>query len=244
VAAGLRYRRHPVVRRDRRLAREADRITELIANVRRQIASLEERRQTVLDSVDEQRAERLQELREEVIYDHLKHHFIGELRQVEGLTHKHVVWLKSANIRTAYEATRERIGELRRMPNAVRARIAMWRASLVREAEDDLPDDLSPAEERRLRRYVEHRIEDIDAEIRRAEEKIEVQSNERDTVQERRAELPDLSWGRYLGFLLYAVTLPRRTEQAPTPPTPSPARANAESLPEPTASDAPWWEQQ
>jgi len=244
VVAALRYGRHPVVRRRRRLARESERITRLIQNIRRQIDSLSVRRQQVLDSVDERRKERLQELREEVIYDHLKHHFIGELRDVEGLTHKHVVRMKSANIRTAYEATAERLGELRRLSDTVRARIAMWRATLVRKAEDGLPDELSPAEERRLRRYVQHRVEDIDAEMRRAREKIEVQTREREEVEERRDDLPRLSVGRYIAWLLYLVSLPRRGRRdgPPTPSGTTPARENASRSSAPSPSDGPWWE--
>ncbi|PEN12968.1 hypothetical protein CRI94_12065 [Longibacter salinarum] len=243
AAAWLRYRRHPVVRRNRRLTREAERISRLIQNVRRQIASLQLRREEVLDSVDDRRAERLNELREEVIYDHLKYHFVGELRDIEGLTHKHVVRLKSANIRTAYEATEKRVGQLRGLADATRARIAMWRATLIRQAEEEMPDELSPAEERRLRRYVEHRVEDIDAEIRRAEEKIEVQSTEHEAVEERRSDLAPLSFGRYLAWLLYLVTLPERTRHAPSRETTSAAQKNAARLPEPAASDGPWWEQ-
>jgi hypothetical protein len=244
AAAGYRYRQQPAVRRDRRLVRESDRISRLIQNIRRQIASLKQKREEVLNSVDEQRAERLQEIREEVIYNHLKHHFIGELRDVEGLTHKHVVRLKSANIRTAYEATRSRIQDLRRMSDETQARIAMWRATLLREAEDEMPEELSPAEERRLRRYVEHRVSDIDAEIRRAKEKIEVQSTEREEIEERRAELPGLSLGRYLAFLLFIGSRPARKE---SPPVPAPPQSNlgaenASALPEPVTSDGPWWE--
>ncbi len=244
VAAGFRYRQQPAVRRDRRLARESDRISRLIQNIRRQITSLEQKREEVLASVDEQRAERLQEIREEVIYNHLKHHFIGELRDVEGLTHKHVVRLKSANIRTAYEATRSRIKDLRRMSDETQTRIAMWRATLLREAEDEMPDELSPAEERRLRRYVEHRVSDMDAEIRRAKEKIEVQSTEREEIEERREALPGLSLGRYLAFLLFIGSRPARNESPPAPASlpPNVGAENANALPKPVASDGPWWE--
>jgi hypothetical protein len=244
AAAGFRYRQQPAVRRDRRLARESDRISRLIQNIRRQITSLEQKREEVLASVDEQRAERLQEIREEVIYNHLKHHFIGELRDVEGLTHKHVVRLKSANIRTAYEATRSRIGDLRRMSDKTQARIAMWRATLLREAEDEMPEELSPAEERRLRRYVEHRVSDIDAEIRRAREKIEVQSTEREEIEDRREELPGLSLGRYIASLLFIGSRPARKESPPAPASPQSnvGAENANARPEPAVSDGPWWE--
>lgn len=263
LAAGVVFARHqrlPSVRRERRLSREIDRITQAVVNLERQVDALRQKRTDVLDSIDEQRAQRLEELREEVLYDHLKHHFVGEVRDVEGLTHKHVVRLKSANLRTAYEATPERIAEIRRLSDEARARLAMWRASLVREAEDDLPDSLSPAEERRLRRYVQHRVEDIDDEIQRAREKIEVQSTERDEIRERRDAMTSVDWTQYALFLLYLTALPSRDGQThpsprnrPSPDSPSTPRAPAEekrpaddeqaALPEPTSSDAPWWAQ-
>ena len=243
-SAAAQYRRHPIVRRRLRLRQESERFTRLIHNLRRQVDALGARRSAVLESVDERRAERLQELQEEVIYDHLKHHFIGEAREVEGITHKHVVRLKSANIRTAYEAMPERVGEIRRLSDPTRARLAMWRASLVREAEDDLPESLSPAEERRLRRYVQHRVDDIDAEMSRAREKIEVQRTERDRVEERRDEMPVLTFVQYLAFLLHVGTLPdRERPPAPSPPQPSHAADRPDPLPQPADTDAPWWQQ-
>lgn len=264
LASGIsfaRYQRLPSVRRERRLSREVTRITQAVANLERQVNALQEKRADVLDSIDEQRAQRLEELREEALYDHLKHHFVGEVREVEGLTHKHVVRLKSANLRTAYEATPERVAEIRRLSDEARARLAMWRASLVREAEDDLPDSLSPAEERRLRRYVQHRVEDIDDEIQRAREKIEVQSTERDEIRERWDAMALVGWTQYILYLFYLTALPPRDgqtrpdprsgDQTPDAPPPSgtpaagshPAGDEASSLPDPTSSDAPWWVQ-
>jgi len=255
-----RYQRLPSVRRERRLSREMARITQAVANLERQVDALQEKRADVLDSIDEQRAQRLEELREEALYDHLKHHFVGEVREVEGLTHKHVVRLKSANLRTAYEATPERVAKIRRLSDEARARLAMWRASLVREAEDDLPDSLSPAEERRLRRYVQHRVDDIDDEIQRARDKIEVQSTERDEIRERWDAMASVGWAQYILYLLYLTALPPRDgrrrpspRNSPSPGFPSTTRAPAEekrtaddeqaALPEPTSSDAPWWAQ-
>ena len=253
IAAGWevarRYRQLPVVRRRRRLQQEIDRITDLIAGLQRQIESLKAKRQTVLDTVDEQRAARLQELQEEALYDRLKHHFIGEVRQVEHITHKHVVRLKSANIRTAYEAKPENIEAIRRLSDETKARLRMWRAALVKKYEDDIPESLSPAEERRLQRYVQHRVEDIDDEIARATEKVEVQQVERERLRDRRDELPNVSLGWYLRYLLRLATLPTHSDR-PEPALGSNGTdrghaAAGDSLPSarppvPEEEDGPW----
>jgi hypothetical protein len=202
------YRQVSVVRRRRRLDREEARIDKLIRNLKRQVSALQAKRAEVHATVDDRRAARLDEAREEALYDQLKHHFIGEVASVEGITHKHVVRLKKAGIRTAYEAKPERIAQLRTIGEKTEARIAMWRAALAVEYEDALPETLSPAEERRIERYIERRIDSIDAEMARAREKIRVQQTERAQVRARRDEIPSLSLGRFVRYLLRLDTLP------------------------------------
>jgi chromosome segregation ATPase len=232
------------VRRRRRLQQEEARFTEAIRGLEREVESLTEKRAELRDSIDERRAERLEERRQEVLYDHLKHHFIGEVREVEGIIHKHVVRLKAANIRTAYEATPEAVADVRRISDEARARINMWRSALVQEVEDELPTSLSPAEERRLRRYIDHRVEDTDDQIARTKEKIEVQKAERERVRDRLDEMPTLSVGEYLRYLVRLGPLPSTSEG---PPAPTP-RENGERemdpapVPEPMAEDRDWWE--
>jgi hypothetical protein len=255
-AAGLAYRRQPVVRRRRRLRHEEERYTRRLERLDRQLESLRRQRQRVVASVDERRAERLDEVREEALHDRLKHHFIGEVREVEGIRHKHVVRLKAANIRTAYEAAPERLEELRRLGDAARTRIEMWRAALVRQYEDDIPDALSPAEERRLRRYVERRLDDIDRQKARTTEQIEVQRAERERVRERLNDMPVLTVGRYVRYLLRLDTLPERADGPPSPTTARRGRdegggstpdgadtASPDTPPVPSAApnDGPWW---
>jgi hypothetical protein len=248
-----RYRRRPLVRRRRRLEQEIQRFDRLLHNLRRQVKSLQRQRASLLDSMEERRAERLQEVQEEALYDHLKHHFVGEARDVEGVHHKHVVRLKAANIRTAYEATPDRIADLRRVPGDVKAQLRMWRASLVREYEDEIPDALSPAEERRLERYVQQRVEEIDAQIQRAREKIEVQKAERERIRTRNEEMPVLTPARYVGYLLRLASLPAIGDG---PPTPRSSNGQARSTgtatdssdrtavpdPLPADDDRPWWQ--
>ena len=240
-----RYHRLSPVRRRRRLKQEIERFTEAIRGLEREVESLTEKRADMLASIDERRAERLERLQEEALHDRLKHHFIGEVRDVEGLIHKHVVRLKAANVRTASEATPEAVADVRRISDEARARINMWRAALVRKYEDDVPDELSPAEERRLRRYIDHRVEDLDDQIARTKEKIQVQKTERERVRGRLDEMPELSMGRYLRYLVRLDSLP---EQAGDRPRPSQRDASAsrdvnpDPVPEPVSDDREWWE--
>ncbi|MFB6247800.1 MAG: hypothetical protein ABEL97_04445 [Salinibacter sp.] len=240
---GRRYRRQSLVRRRRRLRQEEARFTEAIRGLEREEKSLREKRAALRNSIDERRARRLEEVQQEALHDRLKHHFIGEVREVEGIIHKHVVRLKAANVRTAAEATPEAVEAVRRISDEARARINMWRAALVRRYEDEIPEALSPAEERRLRRYVDHRVEALDDQVARTQEKIEVQKTERERVRDRLDDMPRLTIGTYVKYLLRLGPLPRATEGPPAPsartepPDPTP-----EPVPEPATDDQDWWE--
>lgn len=253
VAAGVwggvrQYRRLPIVRRRQRLRQEIERFTRLIETQKRQIESLKRKRRSVLDTVDERRAERLEEVQEEALYDQLKHHFIGEAGGVEGITHKVVVRLKAAGIRTAYEATPERLASIRRLGDDSRARLNMWRAALVTEYADAIPQELSPAEERRLQRYVERRIDDIDTQIARARQKIQVHDEERERLEGRVRAIPLLTPVRYIAYLVRLRALPRM-EGRPAPPQPvvpredarQTVRAPSSAPPDSAMDDEAWW---
>ena len=188
--------------------------------------------------MDERRADRLVEVQEEALHSRLKHHFIGEVRELEGIIHKHVVRLKSSNIRTASEATPEALNNVRRISDEARARIKMWRAALEERYAGEIPDELSPAQERRLRRYVEHRIEDIDAQQARTQEKIEVQKTERERILDRLDDMPTVSPLRYLRYLCGLDTWPDR-HQAPAPSLPDPP--DPDPVPAPAASEKTTW---
>ena len=238
VLAAQQYRHLSLVRRQRRLEQEAARFSDAIRGLKREVQSLNEKRARLLDSMDERRAQRLEEVQQEALRDRLKHHFIGEVREVDGIIHKHVVRLKAANIRTAYEATPEALDGVRRISDEARAQIKMWRAALEEQYADEVPDELSPAQERRLKRYVEHRIEDLDAQLARTREKIEVQKTERDRVHDRLDDMPRVTPLRYLRYLCRLGSLPNPHE-VPSPP--SPERQRPEPVPEPSEADGPWW---
>jgi hypothetical protein len=224
VVALRAYRRQSVVRRRRRLHQEAARFAERIENLRREQQTLQEQRAAVLDTRAKRRAERLRELREEALREKLGRHFIGEARGVEGLSHKTVVRLKAANVRTAYEATPGALAGVRKLGEASTARLEAWRAALVERYADDVPEALSPAQKRRLKRRAERRLEQIDEEAARTRRKIEVQRAEREDAVARAEALPALSFARYLRYLLhFESSLPSPEEtQPPAPPTPAP----------------------
>jgi chaperonin cofactor prefoldin len=182
-------------------------------------------------------------VQEEALHDRLKHHFVAEVRDVEGLTHKHVVRLKAANLRTASEVTPAAVDGLRRISDRARARLKMWRAALEEKYADEIPETLSPAQERRLRRYVEHRIEDLNDQIARTREKIQTQRTERERIETRLDEMPDLSVDRYVRYLLRLGTLPERAEGPPEPtPRSEPDGATEHaSVPDPVEEDRAWW---
>jgi len=240
--AGARYRRLSLVRRRRRLEHETERFASTIRELEREVESLKEKRTDLQTSMASCREERLQEIQEEALHDCLKHHFVGEVRDLEGLTHKHVVQLKSANVRTASELTAEAVDALQRISDRAQARLKMWRAALEEKYADEVPDELSPAQERRLQRYVQHRIEDIDAQLARTREKIQTQRTERERIKDRLDEMPEVTIGRYLRYLLRLDTLPDRTDG---PPVPAPRETDGSDerapVPEPMDDDRPWW---
>lgn len=241
--AWLHYRRLPGVRRRRRLRRELAYFDRLLRDLRRQMKRYEQDRQELLNNVDALRAERLKELQNEALYDQLKYHFIQEAGAVDGLRHRVVVRLKAAGIRTAFQATRERVAGVSGLSDETRTRIALWRAGLVAQYQDAIPDELSPAEERRFDRYIEHRASGFREELDRLREKVRVQENERAQVQKRFETAEPVSFGRYVLFLLRLAALPPRA----TPPAPTAAPPPEESQQTATVADAtageeqPWW---
>ena len=191
------------------------------------------------------RARRLEELREEALYDRLKYHFIDEAAQFEGLSHKVVIRLKAAGIRNAYQATPERVARARQLSDETRARVNLWRAGLVARYRDELPDRLSPAEELRLERYVHQRLARFEEERQRLFERMQVQQTERAQVAQRLATLPPLTFAHYLAYLLRWRPLPS-PESAPAPPVPPPPSVVHTAPPAVSVAldeDRPWWEQ-
>lgn len=237
-----RYQLRSVVRRRRRLEQEEAHFAEVLQGLERELGRLQAKREEVYGSFDERREQRLDELQDEALYNCLRYHFVGEIREVEGLVHKHVVRLKAADVRTAYEATPEAVRQIRRISDDTRTRINEWRAALVESYDDEIPDKLSPAEERRLQRHVDHRLSDLGAQIARTKEKISVQKKERERVRTRLDALPELSFIDYLQYLLRIQGLPEGSEQGDeAPATATPKQESANPVPRLRSDDTPWW---
>ena len=235
------YRRIPAVRRHRRLQQEVDYFERRIVDMERQVMTLKEQRADITSSVDRLREERLQEQQQEALHERLKYHFVGEAKAVDGVTHKHVVRLKAADIRTAYECTPERLAEVGGIGDRSRARIRMWRSGLVRAYEDEIPDTLSEAEERRLERYVERRAGDLTAEVDRVREKIRVHAEELERVRRRQEQVPRVRLNRYLRYVAYLGELPGRFAVSAPPRSAGTERAAVRQ--EEVAGGGPWWRQ-
>lgn len=233
-AAGGRYRRLPTVRRRQRLRGEMAYFARVLAGLEEELADLASAHRSVFEDLDAVKAERLRELQEAALEDRLKHHFVGEASRFEGISHKVVVRLKAAGIRTAYQATPERVTSIRTLSDESKARVGLWRAGLVAACVDEVPDRLSPAEERRMDRLVARRAEALAAETGRVREKIRVQRVEQEAVRARLAGLPSRSFGRYLRELLRLAPLPAAPSPVPASPPDAPATP-AE------VDDGPWW---
>jgi hypothetical protein len=232
------YRHLAVVRRRRRLQREQAFLARLLNDLERQLAGLMQERQVFLDQQQQLQLARLHELREAALRDRLKYHFIDEAASFEGLSHKVVIRLKAVGIRNAYQATPERVAKARQLSDETRTRVNLWRAALIARYQQNLPDRLSPAEELRLARYVEHRLAHFEQEMQRIREKIRAQQTEQAHLRERLAALPSVSLGKYLAYLLRLSRLPR-LEKAPVP-KPIAVRLQRPSVIE---NPRPWWQQ-
>lgn len=246
VAAARGYRRRPAVRRRRRIAREA-------AVLDRWIAELEDARQTLvrdradfLRNLEAFRAERLREIQDEALQRRLRHHFTGELAEVEEVGHRAVIRLKAVGIRNAFHATPERVAEARGLrPEAVEA-VTRWREGLAARYAAEVPEALSPAEEQRLRRQLERRLDRTDDELARLAARTDVQREERAQVRAQEEALPELTPWIYFLYLLRLRALPEAPAAAPGRPIlqrPAEAPARRPPLQRPKPEERPWWEQ-
>jgi hypothetical protein len=245
------YGAQSVVRRRRRTEREAAVLEQWIAELEDARRGLDRERRDFLARLDVFRTERLEEVRDDAFERHLRHHFIGELDAVEGVGHKAVVRLKAVGVRNAFHATPERVAEARGLTSETRARIGRWREALRDEVAGEVPGALSPAEEQRLNRQIERRLQQLDAEAARLAAKVDVQRAELDRVRAQQDALPDLTVARYLLYLLRLGPLPSGETATAAPILQRPGedsirtreqaqRVRAETAP---PSDAAWWEQ-
>ena len=238
------YRQQPLVRRRSRIASETAVLDRWIAELEEERAWLVAERRAYLGGFEDRRAERLRALQDEALERHLKHHFVNELDADAQVGHRAVIRMKAVGIRDAFHATPERVAEARGITSETRARVAAWRDGLVARYAPDVPEQLSPAEERRLQRLSERRLKGFDDALVRLAAKIEVQREERARLEHQRDGLPDLSPLDYLLFLLRLRPLPS-PESRSAAPLLQRTEENHEHEPPAVAAppDGAWWEQ-
>jgi len=200
--AWWQYRSLPVVRRHHRLAREKVYFSDLVSRLEADLSRLKADRASFLEEKGTEYERRLEELQEEALRDRLKHHFIAEAGELDGISHKTIVRLKVSGIRTAYQATPERIQAIVQLSDESKALVNMWRAALAAHYDADIPQNLSPAEERRVRRSIDLRTEELDDEIARVTTKIDLQNAEREQLRKRTKDMPQVGYLHYLMYLM------------------------------------------
>ncbi|MEM1096174.1 MAG: hypothetical protein AAGJ10_16370 [Bacteroidota bacterium] len=201
-SASIQHRRHPTVRRTRRIRSELDYVAKVLQQVDAEEAYLDAELHRLHDRLDERLAQRLAELQAEVVTDYLKHHFIHEAGMIDGITHKAIVRLKNTGIRTAIHVTPDRLATILSFSPETRAALLDWRSRLEAQYQHHVPSDLPASEERRLRRHLDHRASTLRAERERLQQRRRLQADEHQRLEQRVAELRAPSLRAYLLFLL------------------------------------------
>lgn len=235
--AAFSYARAPLVVRRRRLAREVRRFAADRADALRLAAGVAAEREHVAGHLDEARAARLHELRREALGACLARHLVGEAAEGARLSHKQVVRLKAAGIRSAAQVTEAHLRDVPELGPDSRARVTRWRDDLAQRYDASLPARLSSGEERRLERMRQHRLDELAAEHARFDERARALSVEEARLQMRRSGLPAYGLARHVAVLLGFAAPPTMPDAVP--PRPTAGRENARS----TAPDEdPWWQ--
>lgn len=205
-----RYRRLPEVRRRRRLQAEIELFERQINRLKREVERLKNEQEEVEGRIQSVRQDRLNALREDALERYLNARMIGEAVGFDGLTHKHIVRLKAAGIRSAYQVTPEKVARAREMGENSRQAVLRWRASLVEASKDSVPAKLPESEETRLQAIVAQRKEELKASIDRECKKQEVRLDETKEISQRLDNLPEIPYRRYLAYLLRIAPLPSK----------------------------------
>ncbi len=206
VASGLfihRLATHEVIIRRRRLAGEMGQIRRICSQLERELEMLETERHRLSARQAAIRQQRLEELQNQELQDLLRFRFISELEHVDGISHKSVVKLKRAGIRTALHVTRERLEGIQGLGPVSRGRILEWHDGIVaelllRRVSTELPE----SESRRIDREIVRRRDELAQDADRMRQKVLIQSREQERVRARLNDLPAPSSVRYLAFLL------------------------------------------
>lgn len=202
VYAWNAWRWRPDVRRSRRLAAYDRFLKAEIVRSRREIEEEERRIAEEEDHLASVRQRRLEAMREDTLQEQLRHHFVAEAAERPGLSHKVVVRLKLANIRTAGDLTERQLERTTGLSRASKTRLLAWRDELEVEYESSLPEQLTGAQERQFRRTMERKREEARREVERLEERISVRRVEREEVAEKMSRLDPPALRSYLRQLV------------------------------------------
>jgi hypothetical protein len=197
------YSRRPQQRRRQRLAREIRYARELIDELDAEKASLQANREQFRRERDHLKERRLKDVQRAALEENLRHHFVNDAVLEGGVSHKAVLRLKRAGIRTAFQADDQALKRVTQTSEANLDRVKKWRKDLAARYQKEVPQTLSPAEVRRFDRQIKHRMDAFAAEEARLHERRAMQERVIDELVERRDGLSEIRFGPYFRGLLY-----------------------------------------
>ena len=231
----------PSVQRRKRLLREVRMIEQFMNQLQEQIKEIETEYTRIKKHREAYKEKRLRELQEKAMARRLKRHFVQELESVEGLSHKVVIRLKAAGIRSAYHITPERMQRVTQITSDQRARVMLWRKALESMYQQEIPQALSLAEERQVERMVERHLEELIEEKKRLEERVHIQQQEKERVHRQLERLPEISLKEVLLHILGVRKLARLDDQPIPAPVVQKAPVSTHSN-DGEGEDKLWWQ--
>lgn len=214
------WRRTEAFRRPKRLRNEATRYAKDVRDLDHEDARLCADADALIAGIGEARARRLAEVQAEALNERLKHHFIEQTGAV--VPHRVVVRLKGANLRTAVHVTPERLAAVEEIGDASRAAVLAWRDGLAARYAADVPGALPDGEARRLDAQRRHRLDQLDRQRARLQERREALQAEQADLEQRLTALPPFGLLGYVRFLLLAGPPPPVAQPPPCPAPPAP----------------------
>lgn len=196
------YSRGPEQRRRRRLAREIRYARELISELDDERASLQANREDFIRERGNLKERRIRDVQRTALEANLRHHFVNEAVSEGGVSHKAVLRLKRAGIRTAFQADDEALKRVTQTSEANLDRVKQWRKDLEDRYQKEVPQALSPAEERRLERQIKHRMDAFAVEEARLLERRAMQERVIDELVARRDDLGAIPFSVYFRRLM------------------------------------------
>jgi hypothetical protein len=176
----------PEERRFRRLNEQLRYARAVIASIESQRAEIGIERERYVERREALASDRLDRLRTMAIEQALRHHFVQEVTAEGYASHKVVIRLKRAGVRTAADIREDVLSKVTQVSEPNLAAVRKWRTDLEQKYSPLQPDSLSPAEQRRLERQIQHRLEGFDRDDRRLAEREAMQRRILSELEERR----------------------------------------------------------